>query len=59
MLSLPPQVVVIMVGTNNLENSAEEIADGIAETISSVRNKLPETYIILPVSGITHFYCYA
>lgn len=35
-------------GTNNIENSAEEIAEGIAEAVNSVRDKLPDTYIIIP-----------
>lgn len=49
----PLQIVVLQVGTNNIENTAEEIADGISEAVSAVRNKLPDTYIILPVSTTT------
>lgn len=47
-MHIPFQIIVIQVGTNNIENTAEEIADGISEAVSAVRNKLPDTYIILP-----------
>lgn len=44
------QIIVLHVGTNNVKNTAEEIADGISEIVKSIREKLPEVYIVLPVS---------
>lgn len=43
------QIIVLHVGTNNVKNSAEEIADGISEIVKCIREKLPEVYIVLPV----------
>lgn len=48
------QIVVLLVGTNNIENSAEEVAEGVAEAVNSIRDKLPDTYIILPVSTMAY-----
>lgn len=44
------QIVVLHVGTNNTENTAEQIAEGIVEIVHRIRAKLPDTYIVLPVS---------
>lgn len=44
------QIIVLHVGTNNVQNTAEEIADGITEIVKSIREKLPDVYIVLPVS---------
>lgn len=45
-----PRLVVVMIGTNNSngkDHIAEEIADGIKVTVSTLREKLPETKILL------------
>src|SRR4051794_35531071 len=43
-----PKVVVLMIGTNNMgANSADEIADGIAAIVKKLREKLPETKVLL------------
>jgi beta-glucosidase len=45
-----PKLAVIMIGTNNSnnnDNTAEEIADGIKAIVNEVREKLPETKILL------------
>lgn len=43
------QVVVLLVGTNNTKNMAEEVAEGIFEIVKNIREKLPDAYIVLPV----------
>lgn len=42
-------MVVLHVGTNNVDNTAEEIADGIFQVINRIRAKHPDVYILLPV----------
>ncbi len=43
-----PKVVVLMIGTNNSgSNTAEEIANGVTAIVKSLREKLPETKILL------------
>lgn len=45
-----PKLVVLMIGTNNsngTDNSAEEIADGIKAIVGKLREKLPETKVLL------------
>lgn len=45
---IQPKLAVLMIGTNNASaNSAEEIADGIKAIIAKLREKLPETKILL------------
>ena len=45
---IAPKVVVLMIGTNNVRaNSAEEIADGVKAIVAKLREKLPETKILL------------
>jgi beta-glucosidase len=45
---IKPEVVVLMIGTNNSrDNSAEEIADGIKAIVRRLREKLPESKILL------------
>jgi beta-glucosidase len=47
---IKPKLAVIMIGTNNSGgnvNSAEDIADGIKAIVNKVREKLPETKILL------------
>ena len=45
-----PKVAVIMIGTNNSngnDNTAEEIGDGIGAIVKSLRDKLPETKVLI------------
>jgi lysophospholipase L1-like esterase len=45
-----PKLAVIMIGTNNSnnnDNTAEEIADGVKAIVKEVHEKLPETKILL------------
>jgi beta-glucosidase len=47
---LNPKAVVLMIGTNNSngeDNTAEEIADGIKAIVHKLREKLPNTKILL------------
>ncbi len=47
---LDPKLVVLMIGTNNsngTDNTADEIADGIRAIIASLREKLPQTKVLL------------
>ncbi len=47
---LSPKLVVLMIGTNNsngTDNTAEEIAEGIKAIVSELREKLPETKVLL------------
>ncbi|KAI8128327.1 putative platelet-activating factor acetylhydrolase IB subunit beta [Lucilia cuprina] len=46
--NVKPKIVVLHVGTNNVDNKPEEIADGIYEIIQRIRSKLPDAYIVLP-----------
>lgn len=48
--NVKPKVIVLHVGTNNIDDSAEHIASGIREIVSRIRNKLPNCYIVLPVN---------
>jgi beta-glucosidase len=44
-----PKLAVVMIGTNNAGNGhdSEMIADGVIQIISRIRNKLPDTKILL------------
>jgi beta-glucosidase len=47
---LKPKLVVLMIGTNNSngeDNTAEEIGDGIKAIVGKLREKLPESKILL------------
>lgn len=50
------QIVVLLVGTNNTNHTAEEVAEGIFEIVKVIREKLPDTYIVLPVIQIASFF---
>jgi lysophospholipase L1-like esterase len=48
--SLKPKAAVVMIGTNNSngeDNSVEQIADGVRAIVQKLREKLPETPILL------------
>ncbi|KAI8428028.1 hypothetical protein MSG28_002322 [Choristoneura fumiferana] len=42
------KVIVVHVGTNNVENTPEQVCEGILEIIRSIREKHPSAYIVLP-----------
>jgi lysophospholipase L1-like esterase len=43
-----PKVIVLMIGTNNVgTNTTDEIADGVTAIVKKLREKLPETKILL------------
>jgi lysophospholipase L1-like esterase len=45
---ISPKVAVVMIGTNNQKNySADQIADGIVAVCQKIRQKLPQTKILL------------
>ncbi len=47
---ISPRVAVLMIGTNNsngIENTAEEIADGIIEIVKLLRSRLPRTKVLV------------
>ena len=46
------QIVVLHAGTNNVSNTAEEVAEGISEIVNAIRQKLPDAYIVLPVGDV-------
>ncbi|KAI5708699.1 hypothetical protein M8J76_001434 [Diaphorina citri] len=48
--NIKPKVVVILVGSNNVSDSPENIADGIIELVRVVQSKLPSAYIVLTVN---------
>lgn len=43
-----PKVIVVHVGTNNVENTPEQVCEGILEIIRTIREKHPSAYIVLP-----------
>lgn len=43
-----PKVIVLHVGTNNVEHSAEQVSQGILEIVRIIREKHPSAYIVLP-----------
>jgi lysophospholipase L1-like esterase len=46
--SILPRVIVLLIGTNNLnDNTAEEIVEGIERVVLRLRKKLPESKIVL------------
>ena len=47
---IKPKLAVIMIGTNNAgsaQNTSEQIADGVTAIVKKLRDKLPETKILL------------
>lgn len=47
--NVQPKIVVLLVGTNNVKNTADEVAEGIFEIVKTIRDKLADAYIVLPV----------
>lgn len=45
--NINPKVVVLLVGTNNIHNTPEEICDGILCIVSAIREKLATSYIVV------------
>nr|ADD38229.1 Platelet-activating factor acetylhydrolase IB subunit gamma [Lepeophtheirus salmonis] len=44
---LSPKVIVLMIGTNNHGDSAEQIADGIKTICALIRDKQPQAYLVV------------
>lgn len=44
---MAPKVIVLLVGTNNHGDTAEEIADGIRAIITLIRDKQPQAYLVV------------
>ncbi|RNA14363.1 platelet-activating factor acetylhydrolase IB subunit gamma [Brachionus plicatilis] len=42
-----PKIVVLLVGTNNNDHTADQVAEGIITIVASVREKLPQSHIII------------
>lgn len=42
-----PKVVVLLIGTNNYDRTAEAIARGVTKIVTEIRSRLPETKILL------------
>lgn len=51
-----PKIVVLHVGTNNVSNSAAEVAEGVIANVTKIRQKLPGAYILIPVKNIQNRY---
>lgn len=52
-----PRAIVLLAGTNNVpDHTADQISEGIVEIVRTVRDKLPDVYIVLLVS-IPGFSC--
>ncbi len=46
--SKPPRLAVVMIGTNNLgDDTAEQIAEGVKSVVQRLREKLPDTKVLL------------
>lgn len=46
----------MLVGTNNFNCTAEQIAEGIMELVRVIREKQPDAYIVLPVNRLFHLH---
>ena len=46
-LPRPPKALVLLIGTNNWANTAEEVVEGILTCVSSARQRLPFTQILV------------
>jgi lysophospholipase L1-like esterase len=44
---IAPKVVVLMIGTNNTPNTAEEVAKGVRAILTQIHAKLPQTRVLL------------
>lgn len=46
--SVRPKAVVLHVGTNNISDSAEEVAEGVQAIVATIRAKLAGVYVVIP-----------
>lgn len=44
---ISPKLAIVMIGTNNNPSSAKEIGDGIVAVVNKLREKLPQTKVLL------------
>ena len=45
--NISPKLAIVLIGTNNSENTSEEVADGIIAACKRLHDRLPETKILL------------
>ncbi|XP_075215737.1 platelet-activating factor acetylhydrolase alpha [Lycorma delicatula] len=45
--NVQPKVVVVLVGTNNVKESTEHVAEGIIEIVKTIRGLLPDCYVVV------------
>ncbi|XP_055390104.1 platelet-activating factor acetylhydrolase IB subunit beta homolog [Condylostylus longicornis] len=46
--NVKPKIIVLHVGTNNIQNTAQEIVEGICKIVQAIREKHSAAYIVLP-----------
>ena len=44
------QVIVLLVGTNNHEHTAEQVTEGILEIVKTIRSKQEQAQVVVMVS---------
>ncbi|VVC33710.1 SGNH hydrolase-type esterase domain [Cinara cedri] len=44
---IKPKVCILNVGSNNIDNTADDISEGILTIVNEIRSKLPECYVII------------
>ncbi len=49
---LSPKVVVLLVGTNNHGDTAEDVAEGIKTICALINDKQPQAYLVVLVSSL-------
>lgn len=49
---LAPKVIVLLVGTNNYDDTAEDTATAIQTICSTIRDKQPQAYLVVLVSKL-------
>ncbi|XP_022200418.2 platelet-activating factor acetylhydrolase IB subunit alpha2 [Nilaparvata lugens] len=45
--NIKPKVIVLLVGTNNVSNTAEEVSEGIIEIVRTIRGLQPDCQIVV------------
>lgn len=52
------QVCILNVGSNNIDNTSVEIAEGILVVVNEISSKLPDCYIIIIVRKFVSNNCF-
>jgi lysophospholipase L1-like esterase len=47
LVGIKPKVIVVLIGTNNTSSPTEQIVEGVAAIVRTLRERLPETRILL------------